>query len=40
MAGARVLLDPDRYHPDRMSTALTAFLDAFRPARSGPSGAS
>jgi AcrR family transcriptional regulator len=40
MAGARVLLDPDRYHPDRMATALTAFLDAFRPARTTPSDAS
>jgi AcrR family transcriptional regulator len=40
MAGARVLLDPDRYPPDRMATALTAFLDAFRPARTTPSDAS
>jgi len=36
MAGQRVLLDPDRYPPERMTAALGAVLDAFSPPVSSP----
>lgn len=36
MAGQRVLLDPDRYPPERMTAALGAVLAAFSPPVSSP----